>query len=283
MGSLAKLQTVRSPARAMATSSRTQPSMWIDANSGYALPLSAYSMTPEVALTLSHVYCAVDISSSDFGTMTCQLFRDDGDGKTKVKSSTSGIGKVAYQLRWQPNGWQTAKAFWSTMAWQYQLRPKACAEIVYEPGSDAYISALIPRHPDRVYEERLPSGRIRFKLTGEPGGKPRYLTQDEMFIVRNTSTDGLNAVSRVQFGSEALASGKALQQFTRNYFEHGATAALLATYKGGTMEPLEEEQYHARIARFMNGTENAGGIFLTPEDLDVKALGVDPEKRSCSD
>jgi HK97 family phage portal protein len=245
---------------------------------GFVLPDSAYYVTPELALTLSHVYCAVDIISGDFGTMTCQLFRDLGeDGKSKIRSSEAGIGRLAYQLRWAPNNWQTAKAFWSTLIWQYCLRPACYAEIIYRPGSDSLIEQLIPRHPDRVKQERLPSGRVRFRLT-EPTGSFRWITQDEMLCVRNTSTDGLNALSRIQYGAKAIATALALQEFTRNYFEHGATAALIATYKGGTMEEQEESRYHARITRFLNGADNAGGIFLTPEDLEVKNLGVEPEK-----
>ena len=259
------------------TAKQRSDRMWVSPE-GFMLPDSAYYVTPELALTLSHLYCAVDIISGDFGTMTCQLFRDLGeDGKSKIRSSDAGIGRLAYQLRWAPNNWQTAKAFWSTLAWQYCLRPACYAEIKYRPGSDSLIEQLLPRHPDRVREERLPSSRVRFRLT-EPDGSFRWVTQDEMLCVRNTSTDGLNAISRIQYGAKAVATAIALQEFTRNYFEHGATAALIATYKGGEMEPHEEENYHRRITRFMNGTDNAGGIFLTPEDLEVKNLGVEPEK-----
>lgn len=281
MGSLSKLQTVRGRAVAETAQQRTNR-LWYSPE-GFVLPDSAYYVTPELAMTLTHVYSAVDIISSDFGVMTCQLFRDMGEEhgrakKSRVRSSDSGIGRVAYQLRWQPNAWQTAKAFWSTMAWQYLMRPFSFAEIVYRPGSDSWIDQLVPRHPDRIRQERLPSGRLRFKVTGEPDGKPRYITQDEAFIVRNTSTDGLHALSRIGYGAQALAAGLALQEFTRNYFENGATAALIATYKGGRMEEPEEAALHARISRFINGSENAGGIFVTDEDLSVSNLGVEPEK-----
>lgn len=281
MGSLSKLQTVRGPGRVQAAGlpGAGSPFWYTDTPWIEGLRRSGVDVPPEMALTLSHVYSAVDIISGDFGTMSCQLFRDLGEkqGKAKVRSSEAGIGRLAYQLRWAPNVWQTAKAFWSTLAWQYLLRPMCLAEIIYRPGSDSFIDQLVPRHPDRVRQEVLPSSRLRFRLT-EANGQFRYVTQDEMFVVRNTSTDGLNAISRIQYGAKTLATGIALQEFTRNYFQKGATAALIATYKGGDMEPHEEEAYHARISRFMNGSENAGGIFLTPEDLEVKALGVEPEK-----
>lgn len=236
-------------------------------------------ISPEFAMTLSHVQCAVQTISDDFGTMTCQLFSDDGkDGHARVRYADPGIGGLAYRLRWQPNLWQTAKAFWSTMAWQFLLRPACYAEIRYRQSSDSIIDQLIPRHPDRVLQQVLPSGRLRFKLTEPAGHPPRYLTQDEMFFVQNTSTDGLNAISRVGFGGKVISTGIALQDFTRNYFKKGATAALLGTYKGGEMEESEEASLHARISRYVAGTENAGGFLLVPEDITVSGLGVDPEK-----
>ncbi len=281
MGSLAKLSTVRGRATAqIGRGSGAGEDFWY-AGAGWvdSLRLAGMEVPPELALTLSHAYCATDIISGDFGTMTCQLFRDLGErqGRARVGSGEAGIGRLAYQLKWAPNRWQTAKAFWSTLVWQYLLRPACYAEIEYRPGSDAFIEQMIPRNPDRVKQEVLPNGSLRYKLT-EPTGPPRYVLQDEMFVVRNTSTDGLNALSRIQYGSAALASALALQAFTKNYFEKGATAALLATYKGGRMEESEEEALHRRITRFVAGAENAGGIMLVDEDMDVKALGVDPEK-----
>jgi HK97 family phage portal protein len=278
MGALAKLSAVV-PRAEMSRSSGTGEDFWYLPDGWVnSLTRAGVGMSPELALTLSHVYCAVDTISSDFGTMTCQMFRDLGDaGKSRVTFSDPGIGALAYRLRWQPNILQTAKAFWSTLAWQYLLRPACYAEILYRPGSDSIIDQLVPRHPDRVEQQRLPNGRLTFKLSGEPNG-PRFVTQDEMYVVRNTSTDGLNAISRTEYGGQALATGLRLQHFTKTYFSKGATAALLATYKGEQMEEDEETKLHGSIARYVAGSENAGGLLLVPEDIDVKSLGVDPEK-----
>jgi len=235
-------------------------------------------ISPELAMTLSYVQCAVQTISDDIGAMTCQFFADLGDGAhKKVQFGDPGIGALAYRCRWQPNRWQSSKAFWSTLVWQYLLRPAAYAEIVYRPGSTTMINELIPRHPDRVEQQVLPSGQMRFKIT-EPVGPPRYVMDTEMFVVRNTSADGLNALSRTDYGGKGLATGLALQDYTRIFFKKGATAALLATYKGGEMEDEEEKSLHQSISRYVSGVENAGGVLLVPEDIDVKNLGVDPEK-----
>lgn len=274
---LSRLSSVAAPARMQAQAGTPGPlsDFWYTPSGLLAL---GSEVSPDLALTLSYVYSAVSIISDDFGSMAAQMFRSMGeDGRARVRYADRGIGDLAYKLRWQPNSWQTAKAFWSTLAWQYLLRPAAYAEIVYQPGSRIEIQQIIPRHPDRVTQEVLPSGQIRFKLR-EPSREPRYVMSDEMVVVRNTSPDGLNAVSRTQYGSKALAAGLALQDFTKNYFSKGATAALLATYKGGQMEEESEAALHTSITRYLSGPENAGGLLLVPEDIDVKGLGVEPEK-----
>lgn len=279
MGLLAGLSSVAAPPRmrGMTNAEYNQAFFSGDPVPEPWLGMAGGLVSPDVALALTYVYSAVDIISSDFGTMTCQMFENQGeDQKRRVQYGDAGIGSLAYKLRWKPNSWQTAKAFWSTLAWQYQLRPAAYAEIIYRPGLNGFVDQIIPRHPDRVKQEVLPSGRLRFEIR-EPNGTARYVTQDEMLVVRNTSADGLNAISRIDYGAKAIATGLRLQDFTHNYFAKGASAALLATYKG-TKEDPDEDALHKSITRFMSGAENAGGLMLVPEDIDVKALGVDPEK-----
>lgn len=277
MGLLSRLSSVASLPRLKADSAiqRYTNAFWAGDD---LLASTLGAASPDMALTLSHVYCAVSTISDDFGTMTCQLFEDLGaDGRRRIGYRDAGIGTLAYQLRWAPNRWQTAKAFWSTMAWQYQLRPAAYAELMYRPDGQGFLDQLIPRHPDRVRQEVLPDGTIRFRLL-ERNGNSRNVPSDEMFVVRNTSMDGLNALSRLDYGGQALSSALALQEFTKNYFRKGATAALLATYKGAVMEPEDETTLHGSMTRYLSGPDNAGGLLLVPEDIDVKALGVDPEK-----
>lgn len=280
MGFLRQMSTVIAPSRMRAegngTLQRYVNAFW----SGDALPTinAGASSQSELALALTHVYCAVDTISADFGSMTCQLFEDMGaKGRRRVEYSDPGIGSLAQKLRWYPNQWQTAKAFWSTLAWQYQLRPAAYAEIIYRPGLTGFVDQVVPRHPDRVTQETLPSGAVRFRLR-ERNGATRYITSNEMFVVRNTSMDGINALGRLDYGAQAIDGALALQEFSKNYFRKGATAALMATYKGASMEAEDEAALHGSITRYLSGVENAGGLLLVPEDIDVKTLGVDPEK-----
>src|SRR5215475_12739449 len=115
MGFLAKSSTVVSPRSQFSRGSSYGDDEWyVPEGWVSSLAMAGVGMTPELAMTLSYVYSAVDIKSGDFGTCPCGLFRDLGDdGKQRVRFSDPGIGGLAYRLRWQPNAWQSAKAFWS--------------------------------------------------------------------------------------------------------------------------------------------------------------------------
>lgn len=283
MGLLSRLSTVTAPARRRADGGDPfaslycgfVPGEWISTMSSAGI-----NVTPELSMTLTAVYDAVTTISGDIATLPAQVFKYRSDeGKDRVRPSAAsldvgGIGGLAYRLRWQPNQWQTATEFFIGQVAQFLLRGVSYAEIV--PGASGFLDQLLPRHPDRVKPERLPSGRMRYRLT-EIGGAPRYLTQDEMFVVRDVSTDGLNPTSRITYGANAIGGAIAADRAAARFFKSGMTAALVATYKG-EKDDEDEAALHASITRYAAGVENTLGVMLIPDDVNITNLGVEPEK-----
>lgn len=281
MGLLSRITTVATPARGRADESFQKlykdfvPAEWMSMLSGAGI-----TVTPELAMTLSAMYCGVTTIAYDLATLPLQTFRyRDDEGKDRVRPSAGsleagGIGALAYRLRWQPNDYQTSTEYHVSLVAQFLLRGRAYAEIV--PGASGFADQLLPRHPDRVQQERLPSGRLRYRLT-EVGGKPRYVTQDEMHVVRDLSLDGLNPTSRIQFGANAIGSALAAERSAAKFFKSGMTSALVATYKG-EKDDEDEDQLHKSITRYATGVENSFGLMLIPDDVTITNLGVEPEK-----
>jgi HK97 family phage portal protein len=282
MGFLARVSSVAAPAKVRALSGDPfddryyLPSLWSS-----TLSAAGIDVTPDLALTLSAYYGGVTTIGYDLATLPAQVFkrRDDG-GKDRIQPRfgngvdlVGGIGSLSYKLRWQPNDYQTATEFFFGMVAQFLMRGRGYAEIV--SGQSGFLEQLLPRHPDRVFQERLSSGRVRYKLT-EANGQPRYLTQDEMFVVRDVSSTGLSQ-SRVQYGANAIGSALAAESAAGKFFKSGMTAALLATYTGD-MEDEDEASLHASLTRYATGVENAAGIMLVPDDVKVTNLAVEPEK-----
>lgn len=284
MGYLQRLSATVSPARMRAQSGGDPfagrygayfPPEWYGPLTAAGLPV-----TPDLAMTLSAMYSGVTMITSDLATLPAQVFRErDDGGKDRIRGGpdTFGIGGLAYRLRWQPNVSQTATEFYLGMIAQFLLRSRAYAEIVGGPTTGAP-EQYLPRHPDRVRPERLPSGRLRYRLT-EVGGKPRYVTQDEMFAVADLSMDGgLTSVSRVQSGAEAIGTALAARRAQAKFFKSGMTAAMIANYTGGQKDDEQEAALHGSISRYAAGVENSFGLLLVPDDVKISNLGVEPEK-----
>lgn len=253
-----------------------EPVAWFD-----QLVSAGMSVTPELSMTLSAMYGGVTTIAYDLATLPAEIFRERSDGgKDRIEPTLRSLGEngvphLAYLLRWQPNAFQTATEFMIGQVAQYLLRGVAYAEIV--TGVGGFVDQLLPRHPDRVRAERLPSGRLRYELT-EANGTRRYVTQAEMFVVRDLSLDGgLTTTSRTAYGANAIANALAADAAAGKFFRSGMTAAKVATYEG-EMDREDEEQLHASITRFATGVENNFGLMLVPDKVTVTNLGIEPEK-----
>lgn len=284
MGFLSGVSSIVPPPRMRAEASSYQQAFFSgdDLPGSWAAALSAagVTVTPDLARTLSAYACGVDTISYDLGTLLLRAFKNRPDGgKTLVAGSANGheagIANLVYKLQWQPNDVQTAAEFFGSQIAQLLMRNVAYAEII--PSSMGFVDQLLPRHPDRVRPERLPSGRLRYKLI-EIGGKSRYVTQEEMFVIRDLSSDGgLSPLSRVGYGANAIGTALAAERAAGKFFKSGMTAAILATYTGD-MEDEQEAELHASITRYAAGVENTFGLMLVPDDVKVTNLAIEPEK-----
>ena len=256
---------------------------WYDAHSWVSkLSASGVAVTPELAMTLSAMYGGVTTIAYDLATLPCQVFkyRQDG-GKDRVRggsfsAGTGGISHLVYMLRWQPNNTQTAAEFVMSCVAQFLLRGKAFVELTTAPQS-GFLDQMLPRHPDRIETQRLANGRLRYKLT-EANGEPRYLTQDEMLVVRDLTMNGLDGEwSRIDYAAQSLGTALAAERAAAKFFKSGMTASVVATYEGD-MDEEEEKKLHGSITRYATGVENTFGLMLIPDNVTVSNLGISPEK-----
>lgn len=255
------------------------PDLWLS-----TLSASGMQVTPELALTLSAMRCGVCTIAYDLATLPALTYKARSDGgKDRIRGSAQewaagGIGDLAYMLQWAPNDYQTATEYVAGQVLQFLMRGVAYAEIV--DGPKGFLSQLLPRHPDRVTPERLPSGRIRYKLVEGNGRPDRYVTQDEMHVVRDIATDSLTSLSMIACAANGIGISLAAERAAGKFFKSGMTAAMLATYTGGSgaMEGEAEDALHKSISRYATGVENTFGLMLVPDDIKISNLAVQPEK-----
>lgn len=227
------------------------------------------ALTPEVILTLSAVYMGVKMISQDIATFPCQLYRYLDDAGAKERARNHPLSDV---LRWQANSEDTAEEFWSLMVGQMLLRGDTLAEVI--AGPRGFADQLVPIHSDRVTPERLPNRRRRYQIRQDDGTN-RTLTQDQVFRFKDFTIGGLKTLSRFSYGLRSLSLAITQEKFTLNYFNKGATAALVATRPSGEMNEEEERAMHGSITRYLSGVDNAGGLLLIEDDIKITSIGVD--------
>lgn len=285
MGYLSRLSASVAPARPRAGvaqdyskafwSGDAIPDLWLS-----ALSSSGVEVSPDLARTLSAMYCGVSTIAYDLATLPAQTFKYRADGgKDRIRGSAAewakgGIGDLAYMLQWAPNDFQTATEYFAGQVAQFLMRGKAYAEIV--DGPRGFLAQLLPRHPDRVFPERLPSGALRYKLI-EANGQPRYVSQQEMHVVRDISSDPVSDVSMVAYATSSISVSLAAERAAGKFFQSGMTAAMLATY-AGEKDDEDEDALHKSITRFAGGVENSFGLMLVPDDVKISNLAVEPDK-----
>lgn len=286
MGFHRKVSSLAAPARMRAGAAQDYqkaffsgepiPDLWLS-----SLSSSGIQVTPDLAKTLSAMYCGVSTIAYDLSTLPAQTFKYRADGgKDRIRGSAAewakgGIGDLAYMLQWAPNEFQTATEYFAGQVAQFLMRGKAYAEIV--DGPRGFLAQLLPRHPDRVFPERLPSGALRYKLLELNGQPPRYVSQQEMHVVRDISTDPLSSQSMTSYAAGGLGISLAAEGAAGKFFKSGMTAAMLATYQGDK-EEQDEADLHKSISRFAAGVDNSFGLMLVPDDIKISNLAVEPDK-----
>lgn len=242
------------------------PPQWFGQMSTAGVPV-----TPELALCLTALYAGVTMIAQDIATMPPHQYRRlDNGGKQRVNRYG-----LEYKLRWQPNAWQTAVEFWSTVVGHMILRGWSPCEILDSPEES--IAQIVPRHPDRVTAKMLPSGRLQYAITQKPGQEPKKVMQDRMFVVRDFSSGAVTPISRISYGMNAIGNALAAEKFSGMYFKKGITGSLIVMHDG-EIPPDEVTNTHSSIMKYIGGAENAGGVLMLENDLTIKELGVEPEK-----
>jgi HK97 family phage portal protein len=277
MGLLARMSTTVAPARMRAAfgdlgdDRSYMPMQWHG-----QLTAAGVHVSPDLALTLSAVWRAVSGICGDFSPLPCQIFEYLDEEGAKIRARRHSL---AYQLRWQPNVAMTAQQFFGMTVGHMLLRGNAYWELA--AGPRGFADQIMPRHPDRVRKERLPSGRPRYRLIGggtEPG-TDRFLSADEMVHVPDLLTfDGWLGASRIAYGMQSFGGMLATEQASQTFFSSGFMAGVVATHKGGELDEEELKNIHTSLSLHAAGAKNNGGILIVEEDMTIQALGVDPEK-----
>jgi HK97 family phage portal protein len=233
---------------------------------GYGIKTAAgIAVNPEQAMRLDTVMACTYITSRAMGMIPKKVYRRRPDGGSEV-ASNHPLFDVLYS---RPNYWQTSLEWFEMMQAHFELRGNAYSEIV--PGPRGAVDQLIPLHPDRITVEVLGSGNLRYQYS-DPKGGIRPILQQEMFHLRNLSTNGIVGLSTVCVAAETIGAGIAAADYANRFLANDVKPGLVIT-GANFKDPAAKQEFKQNLREDQTGSNRHGAMVL-PAGLDAKNLGV---------
>jgi HK97 family phage portal protein len=228
---------------------------------GGEMTASGALVSAELALRNTVVFRCVDLISGAIGMLPLYL----EDPATKERAETHPLYEL---LMWQPNRWQTAVEFKSTLQAWALIHGNGYAQIVRSRGR---VVDLNPIHPDRVEVKQADDFSLTYRVTRKSGGTVD-MPPSEIFHLRGLSFDGVLGLSRTRQAREAIGLAIQTERAAARLFVNGnlAGGALKAPAK------LSDEAYNRLQASMQDrysGADNAHRWMILEEGLDSKSFG----------
>lgn len=230
---------------------------------------SGVSVSPDTAMRITAVFCAVNILSGAIGSLPIWVY-EQIDEDTKRKDTNHPVYKI---LSKNPNPWQTPIEFKTLMGLHYLLRGNAYAQILFNQSGG--ISKLIPLNPDRM--------TINISETGLPvythrkeNGTSRTYQRWQILHIKGLSQDGYKGLSPIDQCREAIGLASASEEFAARFYSNDASP-------GGVLRHPEtlSEEVHKRIKDSWKsshaGGRNAHEIAILEEGMEFQPISLKAE------
>jgi HK97 family phage portal protein len=227
---------------------------------------SGESVTVETALQVDAFFACLRVITETMGYVPWFVYKRRADGGKERAPEHPLYSK----LHDQPNKWQTAFEWKEMMVGHIILRGHAYSRIV--PGPSGPFDQFLPLHPDRVKQELLPSGVIRYRYRREDGTE-EILTYDEVFHIPGLwGGQSILAAARENLG-EALAA----QNVSASTFRNRITPPGALKYPGKFKDEAAAARLRAGFQDAYGGSENGGKVLILEEGMEWQQLGMTNE------
>lgn len=237
---------------------------------GYnARTLAGVTITPDTAVQISAVWACLRYLSQTVAVLPWHVMRPTAQGSEVYRNHP-----VDWLLWKKPNPEWSSFQFRETLT-HWALRwGNGYAELELDQVGRPF--ALWPVHPDRVQVCRdEDTGELYYEVSNGTGGKVD-VPMGQMFHVRGFG-EGPVGVNVMDYAAQSLGWARAAQLFGASFFGNGANIAGVVTsksgFKDGTIGRLKAE-----FSSLYKGVRNANKTAFLDNDMDWKAIGVDPEK-----
>ena len=240
-------------------------------SNGWPVALSATSVTPTTAQSVSAVYACVQAIAETTASLPLILFRRGEDGD-RERAADHPLYRVLHDMA---NPEQTALEAREYLQACVLVRGNAFARIVR--GYDGQVRELWPLNPDNVQVRRTPSGLV-YEHSKE-GVLTRLLSHEVLHLRHRLGDDGVLGVSPIAAARGVVELAIAENEHGRNTFTNGAK--LLGVLKVPSM--LKPEQRTAIAASWASqhaGGSNSGRTAILESGVEFQPLSMSLEDAS---
>ena len=241
-------------------------------SNGWPVALSATSVTPTTAQSVSAVYACVQAIAETTASLPLILFRRGEDGD-RERAADHPLYRVLHDMA---NPEQTALEFREYMQAAVLLKGNAYARI--ERGNDGQVRALWPINPDNVQVQRTGSGLV-YDYSDGKGAMHRLLAHEVLHLRHRLGDDGVLGIGPIQVARGVVELAQAENEHGRNTFTNGAK--LLGVLKVPSM--LKPEQRTAIAASWASqhaGGSNSGRTAILESGVEFQPLSMSLEDAS---
>lgn len=226
----------------------------------------------DTALKISTVWACRALLAETIASLPLVVFRSLPDGG-RERARNNPLYAVLHD---QPNGTQTAAEFREMMTGHVVMTGNAFAQI--KPGPRGAVDQLEPIHPERIPRtnvERLPNGRLRYKVKQDDGGT-RIFNQDDIFHLRGPSKDGIWGMSVIDYAIDSFGLTMAAERYGGRFFRNDSRP-------GGALRTPNKLSKEAAV-RLKAGWEaahtsgNQHRVAVLEEGLEWQQIGISPEE-----
>jgi len=228
---------------------------------------SGARVTADSAMTLSAVFRAVGLVAGHMALLPVVAYK---------RGTRRRVNHPLLRLfNRRPNRWQNAFEWREMIQGHLELRGNAYNEIVADPRSGV-ITALLPRHPDRVKVEVLASGDYRYRVT-QIDGTVKLVARDAMWHIRGLSSDGIVGLSVIEYARESFGLGLSAQSYGARFFANDAKpSGGWIEYPGSYKDKTQRQTIRETLQDAQSGM-NRGKLMLLDHGMKYHEVGLSNE------
>lgn len=224
------------------------------------------SVTVNSALQISTVWAIVNLLSGTMATLPLFLNVVGRDGSKKLAKDHP----LYNLLKNRPNADMTAVIFWKIFYLSMLLWGAAYCEIKRTGGRVTSINFL---WPEAVTVRRLASGAVQWKYTDPVTGRPRDLSESQMWFTPAYTLDGITPISPIRMGCNVIGGAMAGDRAAAETFTSGMKSPGLVTMSESLLQPKQREDIREHVAT----VTKSGGFLVLEKGAGFQRLSMNPQ------